>query len=106
MRSFVPISRGPIGRYDSHAYILKLVADIQADQIHEFQPEPKPPLTIDRQLREQYFGQAEGKSWMDKSGKFEQHKGRNEKFEGAESLEDVRQRAVDVYVRTPISTRD
>jgi broad specificity phosphatase PhoE len=70
--------------------------DIQADQIHQYQPEPKPPLTVDRQLREQHFGVAEGKSWGGALGKFEPIHSRTEKYEGAESSEDVRKRANDV----------
>jgi broad specificity phosphatase PhoE len=70
--------------------------DMQADQIHQYQAEPKPPLTVDRQLREQHFGVAEGKSWGGALGKFEPIHSRTEKYEGAESSEDVRKRANDV----------
>lgn len=71
---------------------------MQAEQIHQNQSEPKPPLTISPLLREQNFGVAERKPFGEENGGFTRLSGRTFKFEDGESLEDVRQRANEVYV--------
>jgi len=68
---------------------------MQADQIYSYQSEPKPTMIKDEQLREQYFGEGEGKSWQIGGG-FEQIKSRTKKFPGGENSEDVRVRANNV----------
>ena len=73
--------------------------------IHEYQPEErKPPFTVVEGLREQHFGEAEGKPWVhlqpgdsdyDPEAKvYTVPLGRSEKFPDGESLDDLRQRTV------------
>jgi len=69
------------------------------------QPDPKPPLKVDRELREQYLGDAEGHPFLvhripDKSlgdhfrdGRYPILFGRNERFPNGESLDDLAVRA-------------
>lgn len=69
----------------------------QAEQIHQNHADPKPPLTISELLREQNFGIAERKPFGEDNGGYTRLSGRTFKFENGESLEDVRQRANNVY---------
>lgn len=66
-----------------------------AQQIHRQQPEPKPPLTLSPLLQEQNFGQAERQPFArSEEGKgYFRRPGRDFKFPGGESLNDVRARA-------------
>ncbi|KAG9085950.1 hypothetical protein FRC06_003347 [Ceratobasidium sp. 370] len=57
-----------------------------AQAIYDAQPQPKPPLVVTQHLREQHFGDAEGKTWMSPEG-------RGGKFRNGESLDDVARRA-------------
>ncbi|CEL62446.1 Fructose-2,6-bisphosphatase TIGAR OS=Xenopus tropicalis GN=tigar PE=2 SV=1 [Rhizoctonia solani AG-1 IB] len=68
-----------------------------ARAIHDAQPEPKPPLTITDLIREQNFGDGEGKRWGE--GEWAQPEGRDGKFHGGESLNDVARRG-DLFYET------
>lgn len=64
-----------------------------ARAIYDAQPEPKPPFTITDLIREQHFGDAEGKPWTPNgNGPWTQPPGRDGKFENGESLNDVARR--------------
>lgn len=71
------------------------VAYAQAQQIQSHQPEPKPPLTLSPLLQEQHFGKAERQPYAAEAGQkgFHRQPGREWKFDGGESLNDVRKRA-------------
>jgi len=87
-----------------YASVLKR-AHQTAIELHKKQPTPQPPLIISLDLREQSFGEAEGKPWTmsvdpDKSmaelfseGKYPILTHRSEKFPQGESLDDLGQRA-------------
>lgn len=76
-----------------------------AQAIHDAQQEPKPPLTTSLLVREQTYGDAEGKLWTtsQKSGlSLEEHyaqgiypilHNRSEKFPNGESVDDLGRRA-------------
>ncbi|ELU36987.1 histidine phosphatase superfamily domain-containing protein [Rhizoctonia solani AG-1 IA] len=66
-----------------------------AQAIYDTQPDPKPPLTITDLLREQHFGEGEGKPWG--QAKWDQPQGRDGKFSGGESLNDVARRGDRFY---------
>jgi len=73
-------------------------AHTTARAIHATQPQPQPPLVLAPDLREQHFGIAEGHSWLARDGNpkvkvFPALSGRDDKFPGAESLNDLRRRA-------------
>ncbi|KAH7336854.1 histidine phosphatase superfamily [Rhizoctonia solani] len=61
-----------------------------ARAIYDAQPDPKPPLTITELIREQHFGEGEGKQWGE--GEWCQPHGRDGKFAQGESLDDVARR--------------
>jgi broad specificity phosphatase PhoE len=90
----------------SHIYASPLLRALTTAQaICDAQPEPKPPLTTSLLLREQHWGEAEGRPWIleKKPGlTYEEHFAQDlwpvmherwEKFPSGESLEDVVQRA-------------
>lgn len=76
-----------------------------AIEVHKQQPTPQPPLITSPDLREQGFGEAEGKPWTMTSdpnksvaqllaeGKYPVLVHRHDKFPGGESLDDLRMRA-------------
>ncbi|KAF8685660.1 phosphoglycerate [Rhizoctonia solani] len=66
-----------------------------AQAIYDTQPDPKPPLMITDLLREQHFGEGEGKPWG--QAKWDQPQGRDGKFSGGESLNDVARRGDRFY---------
>ncbi|CAE7169129.1 unnamed protein product [Rhizoctonia solani] len=68
-----------------------------ARAIYDAQPDPKPPLTITELIREQHFGEGEGKPWGE--GEWCQPAGRDGKFPGGESLDDVARRG-DAFFET------
>ncbi|EUC60274.1 histidine phosphatase family containing protein [Rhizoctonia solani AG-3 Rhs1AP] len=68
-----------------------------ARAIYDAQPDPKPPLTITDLVREQHFGQGEGKQWG--QGEWCQPSGRDGKFLDGESLNDVARRG-DRFIET------
>jgi len=82
-----------------------LRAHATAQFVHQHQPHPKPQLKVNPNLREQHFGAAEGHTWVLDTPEgipmetlFEQKifpvlHGRNEKFPGGESLDDLARRA-------------
>ncbi|EJC97827.1 phosphoglycerate mutase-like protein, partial [Fomitiporia mediterranea MF3/22] len=88
---------------DIYASPLKRAFDT-AQAILTEQPEPKPSFSASPDVREQYFGIAEGKAWslkMDEDttreemyaqGIFPILTGRSEKFPGGESLDDLQAR--------------
>ncbi|KAG8733035.1 hypothetical protein FRC10_000465 [Ceratobasidium sp. 414] len=64
-----------------------------ARAIYDAQPDPKPSLTITQLIREQGFGDAEGKPWSPAPGsQWSQPESRDGKFENGESLNDVARR--------------
>ncbi|KAG8681296.1 hypothetical protein FRC08_015725, partial [Ceratobasidium sp. 394] len=64
-----------------------------ARAIYDAQPDPKPSFTITRLIREQGFGDGEGKPWNPAPGsEWSQPEGRDGKFENGESLNDVARR--------------
>lgn len=67
--------------------------------IHSSQPNPKPPLTVTQLIREQHFGEAEGKPWMGGQGQSQwaQPEGRDGKFKDGESLNDVGRRGDEFF---------
>ncbi|CUA74412.1 hypothetical protein RSOLAG22IIIB_11210 [Rhizoctonia solani] len=71
-----------------------------ARAIYDAQPDSnKPPLTITDLIREQHFGEGEGKRWGD--DEWCQPPGRDGKFQNGESLNDVAHRAdrfIDTYL--------
>ncbi|PPQ71899.1 hypothetical protein CVT26_007194 [Gymnopilus dilepis] len=76
-----------------------------AQYVQHYQPDPKPPLTVNPNLREQHFGIAEGHPWILHAPEgvpletlYEQNQfpvlyGRTEKFPEGESLDDLAHRA-------------
>ncbi|KAF9528355.1 histidine phosphatase superfamily [Crepidotus variabilis] len=90
----------------THIYASPLLRAHQtAQHVLSFQAEPKPPLTLNPNIREQKFGIAEGHGWtlqppqgvpLEKlyaDGLYPVLYGREEKFPGGESLNDLRERA-------------
>lgn len=81
-----------------------------AQAVHRHQPDPKPPLELEPNLREQFFGIGEGKPWiitrpegvsledLYKQDTFPVLYGRDEKFPEGESLDDLANRA-DVAIK-------
>ncbi|KAF8606805.1 phosphoglycerate mutase-like protein [Ceratobasidium sp. AG-I] len=67
--------------------------------IHSGQPDPKPPLTVTQLIREQHFGEAEGKPWMGGQGQTQwaQPAGRDGRFKDGESLDDVGRRGDEFF---------
>ncbi|KAG9103172.1 hypothetical protein FRC06_011872 [Ceratobasidium sp. 370] len=64
-----------------------------ARAIYDAQPDPKPSFTITQLIREQGFGDGEGKPWNPAPGlQWSQPEGRDGKFENGESLNDVARR--------------
>lgn len=75
--------------------------------VHTALPSPKPPFTVTPLAREQYFGDAEGHKWaisippdttreaLHAQNIFPVYYERHEKFPNGESLDDLRERAVD-----------
>ncbi|KAG8693052.1 hypothetical protein FRC09_010780 [Ceratobasidium sp. 395] len=64
-----------------------------ARAIYDAQPDPKPPLTVTKLIREQGFGVGEGKPWNPAPGsQWCLPSGRDGKFENGESLNDVARR--------------
>ncbi|KAJ2925432.1 hypothetical protein H1R20_g11725, partial [Candolleomyces eurysporus] len=82
-----------------------LRAHATAKAVHDHHAEPKPPFTPSELLREQHFGVAEGKEWaidipegttreeLQKKGIYPVYWGRDEKFDGGESLDDLFRRS-------------
>ncbi|KAF9221558.1 phosphoglycerate mutase [Gyrodon lividus] len=80
-------------------------AQATATALYNGQHNPKPPFKVDRELREQHFGDGEGHSWLMrrapnkslqehfKDGQYPFLFDRNEKFPNGESLDDVAARA-------------
>ncbi|KIK99847.1 hypothetical protein PAXRUDRAFT_822299 [Paxillus rubicundulus Ve08.2h10] len=80
-------------------------AQATATALFNSQRDPKPPFKVDRELREQYFGDAEGNSWLMrrtpnkslqehfKEGQYPVLFDRNEKFPNGETLNDLAARA-------------
>ncbi|CAE6537640.1 unnamed protein product [Rhizoctonia solani] len=66
-----------------------------ARAIYDAQPDPKPPLTVTELIREQHFGEGEGKEWG--NDEWCQPAGRDGKFAGGESLDDVARRADEFF---------
>ncbi|KAH7885210.1 histidine phosphatase superfamily [Phlebopus sp. FC_14] len=76
-----------------------------AQALYDSQPSPKPTFTASPLIREQHFGKGEGKTWtlhQDPNKTLEEHfandhfpvlHGRDEKFPGGESVNDLAQRA-------------
>ncbi|KAF8875423.1 phosphoglycerate mutase [Gymnopilus junonius] len=90
----------------THIYASPLLrAHTTAQYVQHHQPDPKPPLTLNPNLREQHFGIAEGNPWILHQPEgttleelYEQKAfpvlyGRGEKFPEAESLDDLARRA-------------
>lgn len=83
-------------------------AHMTATALRDAQPEPKPAFIISPLLKEQHFGDAEGRTWLirqDSSRTLEEHfangqypllYGRTQKFPGGESLDDLAVRADEV----------
>jgi len=89
-----------------HIYASDLLrAHSTGKAVHERQPEPIPPFTVSPLLREQHFGAAEGNKWVVeippgktreecyKEGIYPVLSGRQAKYEGGESLDDLAVRA-------------
>ncbi|KAJ1303459.1 hypothetical protein OPQ81_011647 [Rhizoctonia solani] len=66
-----------------------------ARAIYDAQPDPKPSLTITQLVREQHFGEGEGKRWEE--DEWCQPPGRDGKFAGGESLNDVARRGDEFF---------
>ncbi|KAF9568643.1 phosphoglycerate mutase-like protein [Agrocybe pediades] len=90
----------------THIYTSPLLRALETAQaVHQHQPDPKPPLEHKPDLREQFFGVAEGKPWIinrpDGVSLEELHKqdiypvlyGRDQKFPEGESVNDLAARA-------------
>ncbi|TFK26617.1 phosphoglycerate mutase [Coprinopsis marcescibilis] len=90
----------------THIYTSDLLrAHDTAKAVHDSLREPKPPFTITTSVREQHFGVAEGGVWqldvpqdttreeLYKRGIYPIQRGRDERFEGGESLNDLARRS-------------
>ncbi|KAF6744106.1 phosphoglycerate mutase [Ephemerocybe angulata] len=90
----------------THIYASDLLrAHDTGKAVHARQPEPQPPFTVTELIREQHFGEAEGKKWstsipsekkrteLYNEGVYPVFEHRHEKFPGGESLDDLRARA-------------
>ncbi|KAL1743181.1 histidine phosphatase superfamily [Schizophyllum fasciatum] len=73
-----------------------------ASAVHERQEPPRPPLIQNDLLKEQHFGEGEGKPYMaarraelsvEEQGVYPRKKGDDERFPGGESRREVRERA-------------